>query len=646
MMLAGIGLWACNADELDAPVGADNSQQASDMTFKASMGKSLSKSTMSITTGEAKFSQDDCIKVFNTNNGSAKFAVSNISGDGSEAIFAGEIESTKGYYAMLPYQQDATINGQEISMEIPAEQTWEYQDLMVGYTDNADRSFQFRHVGTMINFVTNQPYESITIESADGTTPIAGNIKVKIGADGKPTVTGGTATKVTIQCDKTLDHANVLATLMPLNGVQLKFSFKRPNTTPFTQDATESKTLLSGVMYTYDQVGKYKVICYKDASNSEILFTRYASDLGSNRSRITLPECPLPAAQGKVYGYGEDPYSTTIQFKPNNTVAQVVKKDIVVYPIESASVKLTVYCNGNDKAPVVKEIFPNVNFPLPEITAETEEGYGYGYSETQDGSIKYESGSNIKTKQDVTLYLVKQKLNVFNIYFDGPDKEPKSYYVLPKNMASFTLPELVKKDGYFAIYSISATNNDFTYYPGKVLYLSDVTYYDYYAVYLKYVPISSNEDYKFNGATLGDQAFKNDKTYMTTLPQVPEGTCMVFKFTNHCQEASSIDTRFNSGIRLCGDKNTSSLAGKDIEIFNGKYGEKSGSLPNESYFMANINNTEVTVKVFNHGGVADVEYSWKGSIDNNSYNVKYSNICTWDNLYVAFYAYKSYIELQ
>jgi hypothetical protein len=44
--------------------------------------------------------------------------------------------------------------------------------------------------------------------------------------------------------------------------------------------------------------------------------------------------------------------------------------------------------------------------------------------------------------------------------------------------------------------------------------------------------------------------------------------------------------------------------------------------------------------------VADVEYSWKGSIDNNSYNVKYSNICTWDNLYVAFYAYKSYIELQ
>ena len=33
-------------------------------------------------------------------------------------------------------------------------------------------------------------------------------------------------------------------------------------------------------------------------------------------------------------------------------------------------------------------------------------------------------------------------------------------------------------------------------------------------------------------------------------------------------------------------------------------------------------------------------------VDNNSYNVKYSNICTWDNLYVAFYAYKSYIELQ
>lgn len=651
MMLAGIGLWSCNADDLDAPADTETGQASSDlaqMTFKASMGKSLAKSTMSTSTGETQFCQDDLINVFNSNATSntkgAKFAVSNISGDGSSATFGGEISSSQGYYAILPYQDNATINGGEISMTIPTEQSWEYQDLMVGYTSNADRSFQFRHVGTMINFMANQAYESITIESADGTTPIAGDIKVTIGADGKPVVKGGTSTSITIKCDKTLTHANVLATLMPLNGVKLKFSFKKADKSSFSQDATDAKTLQSGVMYNYNQVGKYKITCYKDASNSEVLFYRYTSDLGNNRSQFTLPECPLTAQQGKTYGYGTDINSTTITFKPNTLNSQIVKNDIVVYPIATDAVKLTIYCNGNDQQPVVKEIYPNVNFQLPQVTAQTEEGFGYGYAESIDGNIKYEPGTNIKIKQDLILFLAKQKYDAFNIYFDGPDHDPKTFQVLPKSMASFTLPTLVDKDGYFAGYSISAYSNDFTYYPGTELYLSDVQYYDYYAVYRKYVPISSNEDYNFDGATFGDPEYKNNKTYMTTLPQVPEGTCMVFKFTNHCQEASSIDTRFNTGLRICGDKNTSSLAGKDIEIFNGKYGQKSGTLPSESIFMANINNTEVTARIFNHGGVADVEYSWTGSIDKQQYNVKYSNICTWDNLYVAFYAYKSYIE--
>ena len=648
MMLAGIGLWSCNADEYDAIDGTGNGQSASDateMTFKASMGGSLSKSTMTMETGETAFEDSDCIKVFNLNNDAAKFSVTNISGDGSQAIFGGEIATTKGYYAMLPYQDNAAISNGEITMTIPTEQTYEYQDLMVGYTDNTDRVFRFRHVGTMIQFVTRQKYESITIESADGVTPIAGDVKVKIGADGKPQVTGGTATKITIKCDKTLSSANVLATLMPLNGVKLKFGFKLPNSSTIPQEI-EAKTLESGVMYTYDQVGKYKITCYKDGTNSEVLFTRYTSDINTKNGqvRIELPECPLQAPQGMAYAYATEPEGAVV-YKPNTIKTTKISADIVLYPVLNQAVTFTIYCNGNDQTPVVKEIGSGVYIQLPEITAVAEEGFRYGYTTTEGGDVQYQSGDKFSSVKNETLYLAKQKINLFKVYFNGPDQEPKTYQVASSYDASFTLPALNKREGYFAGYGISASSDEFMYYPGDVLYINDISIFDYYAVYRKNEPISDNVDYSFNGATLGDPTLSgNEKTYMQTLPQIPEGACMVIKFTNHCKEASTIDTKFNSGIRLCGTQNVNSASAKDIEIFNSNWGQKSGTYPAKDYYMANINNAEVTVRIYNHGGVADVEYLWTGSIDGKSYKIMYSNICIWDNLYVSVYAYKSYIE--
>lgn len=650
-MLAGMGLWACNTDDLDAADANDGLEAAVEncMTFKASVGgKSLSKSTMSIATGETKFSEDDNIKIFTLDGKNAQFNVSNISNDCSEATFSGDIATSAGYYAMLPYQANATISGNEITMNIPSEQDSKYEDLMVGYTSNSDRSFQFRHVGAMIKFVTRQVYRSITIESLDGTTPIAGDVKVTVGTDGKPTVTGGTATKITVTTtDKTTD--SVLVTLLPIKNVRLKFTFEKKDGTKFPQEL-DARTLISGTMYTYNQVGQRKVICYADESKSQILFSGYTSDRESY-GLFTWPECDkLTPQPGQAYGYTKTP-GGTIQYKPHNTSSNIKDNITEVYPAWGTAQTVTVYCNGNDKEPVVKEVLQSSTVKLPEITITPEEGYGYGYASSPTSTIVlYESGANVSVQRaDITLYIIKTKLKAFNVYFDGPDSDPKTYYILPKAKdCTFTLPDLLQKDGYYAGYSSSATSKDFVYYPGELINVADLSgnTFNYYAVYRQYLDITEVQEYKFNGATLGNENLTGEKVYMQTMPQIPVGTCMVFKFTNKCQETSQSNTNENTCVKLCGEKVSNTSMGKEIVIFNSRHGEKSGTIPAQNYYMANINNTEVTVKISNHGGIADVEYSWTGSIDKQQYNIKYSNICIWDNLYVSFAAYKSYITLE
>ncbi|MBR2199362.1 MAG: hypothetical protein IJ894_01230, partial [Bacteroidales bacterium] len=54
LLLAGIGLWSCNNDDMEQAAGtlSGGSGEMVDITFSATMGTSLSKSTVSATTGE------------------------------------------------------------------------------------------------------------------------------------------------------------------------------------------------------------------------------------------------------------------------------------------------------------------------------------------------------------------------------------------------------------------------------------------------------------------------------------------------------------------------------------------------------------------------------------------------------------------
>ena len=651
-MLAGIGLWSCNNDDFEQTGNplAGNSGEPVDMTFSATMGdKSLSKSTVSATTGETKFSSDDNIKIFTLDGKAAKFACAGVSDNGQEAQFSGTTTKSNGYYAMLPYQESATISGNTMSLTIPSDQRSTYEELMVGYTTKDDQAFQFKHVGAMLRFITHKKFSSIEIEDTKG-NKIAGDVTVKISSDGKITeVAGGTSTKVSVTRDiSTAD--SVLITIKPgtyeAGELKIKFADTRDNQ-PFYHTIDKQVTLKSGVIYSYGNVGRYLITC-KDPSTEATLFTLYAADYesasGTISSKAVLPQPPLTAEAGFLYGYSTTANGT---IKYTNSIANI-KAHTTIYPVKVKGVNLTIYGNGANSAPTMEKVmFQNSSFTLPAITMQTQPGNTCGYSYSANGTPTMQAGSNISIgKSDLTIYAVETKAYTVNVYGNGSSQAP-TFTKSGIEGFSFTLPTLPEKSGFFAAYSTKDNDSEIKYYQNQSMtydtYIFGKTVYEtnFYPVYRELVPVTTTKDASLSGKQVGEGYTQT--TYMTSpLPQVEKGTCTVFKFKNHCNASAAANN--NVTIVLLDKDDLTTTNAKILRLDQKSYGQAEFYLTSND-FMANINEAEVTVRVYNKGGVADVEVSWTGTNDNKKNSVMYRNISIWDNLYVTFGVKNSYIEL-
>lgn len=643
LLLAGLCISSCNRDE-DTDSGHNSAVgKASNVTFKATMGKSLSKSTVSRETGATKFEETDNLKVFPLQGDCAEFNFAGGNDDYTEAYFQGFIGSSNGYFAMLPYQENASISGDVISMNLPTEQKDIYEELMVGYSTSNDMAFQFKHVGAMVKFTTHKKFKKITIEATDG-TKIAGDIQVKVSKEGgAPVVTGGTSSKVSIEREMETSDA-VLITLMPVKVAagQLKITFTKTDGSSFSHIIAKEMNFESGVMYTYGNVGQYKVTCWKDYTQSEKLFELYAADY-ENKHQLYLPI--LEAPEGKMYGFSTIPNATTPQF----TTIMNIDNDMEVYPILCDGKTVTVYNNGNDAEPTVITGFANEQVKLPTIGLTAEEGYCYGYTSIKDDVIQFKSGDMMQLQSNMTLYVVKKKMFIFNIYLDGADQEPITETAIPAaSGVIFTLPELPIYNGKFGGYSKVANDQYFSYYEGSTFTYdnldgSPVT--NFYAVYRDKVNTSAPEAYTgFAGQTVGYTSMSGSAVSESV--KVERGKCLEFTFTNHCGTGTSSSQRVNNvGIILTANGNTNSQQKKEMRLDLSNYGQVTRSPENvTSSFLKNTNGAEITVQIYNCGGVADVVCSWKGTSDKKNYNVRYNNICTWDDLYVTFSVKNSYIE--
>lgn len=647
MMLASLGLWACNADDIERADGNIPASEAIDMTFGATIGGSLSKSTVSPTTGEAKFSSDDHIKIFTLNGQSADFACASLSDDGKEAQFAGTTTTSNGYYAMLPYQENAWASDNTLSINLPDNQTSKYEELMVAYTSSNDRAFQFKHVGAMIRFVTLKQFSKIEIENTKG-NKIAGDISVKINTDGSiAEVSGGTSSTVSIERDITKADS-VLLTIMPCTvepyELRIKFTDKTNNST-FYHTIDKAITFKSGVIYSYGNVGRYRITC-KNPTTDETLYSIYAADYetASNgiRGRTELPQPPLAIEDGYIYGYHT---SATATFPKYTNSITNVQSDLTIYPIKTKAVNITIYTDGASGAATKMTAFPNTNIKLPAITMQPKDGYVCGYATSANGTPTMMPGDNIALEdQDITIYAVEIPAYTANIYTDASAQSP-AQTISGIGGFSFTLPALPAKTGQYAGYSTTKGDTDIKYYQGQSLTYDTYIFgqsTNFYPVYRELVDVTTTNQISLDGITVGEEYTQS--TYMQPpLPKVDKGTCSVFKFVNHCNASASATQ--NATIVLLDKDDLSTSNAKILRLNQKSYGEAEFNL-NSGDFMANINNAEVTVSVYNKGGVADVLITWTGSNDLKSNSVKYSNISIWDNLYVTFGVNQSYIVLK
>ena len=645
LLLAGLGISSCNREEYSDPEsGLDSSVgEVSNVTFKASMGKSLSKSTVSRETGATTFEETDNLKVFPLQGDGVEFNFAGGNDDYTEAYFQGFIGSSNGYFAMLPYQENASLSGDVISMNLPTEQKDIYEELMVSYSSGNDMAFQFKHVGAMVKFTTHKKYKKITIEATDG-TKIAGDIQVKVSkTGGAPVVTGGTSSVVSIEREIETTDA-VLITLKPgkIAAGQLKITFTKTDGSSFSHIIANEMNFESGVMYTYGNVGQYKVTCWKDYTKTEKVFELYAADY-DNKHQLYLPT--LPAPEGKMYGFSTVPNATSPQY----TTIMNIDDNTEIYPILCEGKTVTVYNNGNDAVPTVITGFANEQVKLPTIGLTAEEGYCYGYTSIKDDVIQFKSGDMMQLQSDIKLYLVKKKLFTFNIYVNGANEEPITETAIPTASGIiFTLPELPIYNGKFGGYSKLPNDQYFTYYEGATFTYdnldgSPVT--NFYAVYRDKVATSAPEAYTgFAGKTVGYTSMSGSAVSESV--KVEKGKCLQFTFTNHCGTSTSSSQRVNNvGIILSADGNTNSQLKKEMRLDLSNYGQVMRTPENvTSSFLKNTNDAVITVQIYNNGGVADVVCSWTGTSDKKQYNVHYNNICTWDNLYVTFSVKNSYIE--
>lgn len=151
--------------------------------------KAVLQSDLSIT-----WSEDEAISVFSGKK-NQEVSAESVSQDGKTAVFSGEVVDAKKFYALYPYNADASNSGESITSTIPVDQT-----LTAGAQDPAARFFVaktedenlvFKSVPGLIALKVKGSVASVKLSTSSDADRLAGKAKINTGT-GRVTVVSGT----------------------------------------------------------------------------------------------------------------------------------------------------------------------------------------------------------------------------------------------------------------------------------------------------------------------------------------------------------------------------------------------------------------------------------------------------------------------
>lgn len=172
-------LSACAKEQESSPIGAEK-----DLCF--SVLNENSKTSLSGTS--VLWSEGDCISVF---SGSANQKFENpVLGEGNaSASFSGTAVAADTYYALYPYDAEASISGGIITTTLPAEQSFTASSFgngaNIAVAVTSTQNLIMKNVGAYVSFTVNQ--EGVTSVTLSSSNYLAGSIRIDAGKD-SPTV--------------------------------------------------------------------------------------------------------------------------------------------------------------------------------------------------------------------------------------------------------------------------------------------------------------------------------------------------------------------------------------------------------------------------------------------------------------------------
>lgn len=120
-MILALGLAACSkVQDLSPEITPEESQEKEEVKASVLTFQTVSVDTKTVLSGKSiNWLATDVIKIFNADGESAEFTTSAEKISGTSATFSGTLEASSRYYALFPYDADATISEGKITTVVP-----------------------------------------------------------------------------------------------------------------------------------------------------------------------------------------------------------------------------------------------------------------------------------------------------------------------------------------------------------------------------------------------------------------------------------------------------------------------------------------------------------------------------------------------
>ena len=211
--------------------------------------------------GQVSWTETDAIGVFGTASQNIRFAYQSSTGNGSSATFRGDFpEEEPMEQAYYPYQEEATLSGNSLTLNLPSEYTYTGNSNapMLGIK-NDDGTFTFKHLTGLLRItINNVPEEAerfvITSSAATDAPSIAGQATVTdITADNASlSITANGSQSITYRLGTLIEETGFRTFFVPLpigEYPQLSVSlYAKDRTDPYFTKTVSDITVRRAVM--------------------------------------------------------------------------------------------------------------------------------------------------------------------------------------------------------------------------------------------------------------------------------------------------------------------------------------------------------------------------------------------------------------